>query len=107
MSAEPDPTVNPTSLPMSPLRSKASTALSLDHSWRQKLHRSIPVATFKAISVAPQRSHLARPSLAPPSVLITWGAASAAGSGTGSTTDPTSEGRVASLFGSTALIGYP
>jgi hypothetical protein len=32
MSAEPEPTISPTSLPMSPFRSKASTAFSLDHS---------------------------------------------------------------------------
>src|SRR5690625_5244588 len=64
MSCEQEPIVTPRSEPMSPLMLIVSSAEGVDHSKRQKLQRNSPVAIFRLISVAPQRPHLLRPSLA-------------------------------------------
>src|SRR5690625_4850317 len=77
MSWEPEPMTIPVRVLISWLMNRSSSPAL--HSCRQNRHRSSPLAVLRAMSVAPHRAHLARPSCASASVCTTWGPPGAGG----------------------------
>src|SRR5690625_5560444 len=83
MSSEPEPMTRPLSVAMSWLMNRSSSLSCPVHSCRQKEHRNSPLAMFRLISVAPQRGHFDKPSLAFAPVSTTWGPVDSGGDGGG------------------------
>src|SRR5690606_18146514 len=69
----PEPSTRPCSSPIGPSRPHSSRAFVACHSNRQKWQRRLPDAVLRLTSVAPQRGHFVRPSVAPTSVRTTRG----------------------------------